>query len=297
MDTLSYKAAVTAVRAHRVRAELAARAVYERALGDETFYRADMAYRTAALDCGVGRITAADLDKARAARAAALARLGLTEADLEPKYDCPVCRDTGIADGRICKCAVDLFIRSAAGGLAVPLNDFAAVTPRPFQEKYYRILKSFAERFPATNKRVVLLLGGAGVGKTMLAGCVADTVVKRGYTVMAMTAFGFTDRMSRYHTTFDDSREGLLRPVLDCDLLILDDLGAEPVYRNVTREYLYLVVNERNTAGRHTLITSNLNIDGLTARYGERTASRLLDKSICYAAEIVGPDQRRAGGA
>ena len=291
MDTLSYKAAVTAVRAHRVRAELAARAVYERALGDETFYRADMAYRTAALDCGVGRITAADLDKARAARAAALARLGLTEADLEPKYDCPVCRDTGIADGRICKCAVDLFIRSAAGGLAVPLNDFAAVTPRPFQEKYYRILKSFAERFPATNKRVVLLLGGAGVGKTMLAGCVADAVVK------AMTAFGFTDRMSRYHTTFDDSREGLLRPVLDCDLLILDDLGAEPVYRNVTREYLYLVVNERNTAGRHTLITSNLDVDGLTARYGERTASRLLDKSICYAAEIVGPDQRRAGGA
>lgn len=297
MDTLSYKAAVTAVRAHRVRAELAARAVYERALGDETFYRADMAYRTAALDCGVGRITAADLDKARAARAAALARLGLTEADLEPKYGCPVCRDTGIADGRICKCAVDLFIRSAAGGLAVPLNDFAAVTPQPFQEKYYRILKSFAERFPATNKRVVLLLGGAGVGKTMLAGCVADAVVKRGYTVMAMTAFGFTDRMSRYHTTFDDSREGLLRPVLDCDLLILDDLGAEPVYRNVTREYLYLVVNERNTAGRHTLITSNLNVDGLTARYGERTASRLLDKSICYAAEIVGPDQRRAGGA
>ena len=81
-------------------------------------------------------------------------------------------------------------------------------------------------------------------------------------------------------------------PYLDCDLLAIDDLGTEAIYKNVTLEYLYMVINERQIAGKHTLITSNLSVNRLAERYGERIASRILDKKTCYAAEFSGKDIR-----
>lgn len=297
MQYESYAAAAAAVKLKRIRAELAARQIYDRALNDPTFYAADVALRTATLDYAVGKITSAALKKAETARAAALHKLGLTEADLNPQYECALCHDTGEHDGRPCKCAVDLFIKSAKDGLMIQPRAFDGITPAPGQEKTYRVLKSYAAKFPDTNKRVILLIGGAGVGKTTLAGCVADAVLNRGYSVMALSAFGFVNRMSAYHTTFDDSRAGLLQPALDCDLLIIDDLGTEPILKNVTREYFYLVINERNASGKHTLITTNLGSSDLVLRYGERTASRLFDKNICYAAGIGGEDLRRIKSA
>lgn len=293
MEYYSYKNAIAAVRARRDRAQLAARAAYEQALENPAFYEADKAYRAAVIDSATGKAAKAAVKSALAARSKALAAIGLTDADLAPKYQCAVCEDTGVRDGRPCKCAVDLFIRSAKDGVMIPLRKFDDLSPTPFQENVYRILKSYAAKFPATNKRVILLMGGAGVGKTVLAGCVADAVLARGYSVLALSAFGFVNRVSAYHTTFDDSRSGYLQPLLDCDLLIVDDLGTETMLKNITREYFYLVVNERNAAGKHTLFTTNLSPDELVARYGERTASRLFDKSICYAAGIVGKDLRK----
>lgn len=293
MEYASYKNAIAAVRARRDRAQLLARAAYEQALEDPAFYAAEKAYRAAVIDSATGKGTKAAVKAALAARSKALAAIGLSDADLAPKYACDACQDTGVKDGRPCKCAVDLFIRSARDGVMIPLKKFDDLTPTPFQENAYRILKSYAAKFPATNKRVILLLGGAGVGKTVLAGCVADAVLARGYSVLALSAFGFLNRVSGYHTTFDDSRNGYLQPLLDCDLLIIDDLGTETILKNITREYFYLVVNERNAAGKHTLITTNLSSDDLVMRYGERTASRLFDKNICFAAGIVGKDLRK----
>lgn len=61
-----------------------------------------------------------------------------------------------------------------------------------------------------------------------------------------------------------------LEPLIDCDLLIIDDLGTEPLYRNVSGEYLYTIINERKITKKHTLISTNLSLDDILNRYGER---------------------------
>ena len=111
---------------------------------------------------------------------------------------------------------------------------------------------------------------------------------------MALTAFAANNRFLKYHTTFNEDKSGWLDPMLDCSFLIIDDLGTESILKNVTLEYFYQIINERNTSGKLTLITTNLGHDDILARYGERIYSRLFDKSLSFAYSIKGKDIRKA---
>ncbi|MCI8435103.1 MAG: ATP-binding protein [Clostridia bacterium] len=293
---MDVSSAIETVRKNRAADLDRGRAVYERALSDPAFYAAEKAVRGAAIDLARGKIKKADLDKAKAERKNALDRLGLSETDFVPPPRCKTCGDTGLCDGKPCRCAVDLSIKSA-DTVELPKYTFdeldTAAVAGTQTEKTARILKAMCDKFPASNKRNFVLMGSTGVGKTFLAGCVADAVRKKGYSVVAVSAFSFVNKMLAYHTTFNDSKLSILTPFLECDLLIIDDLGTESILKNVTLEYLYLVVNERNNAGRHTLVTTNLNMDALSARYGDRIVSRLFDKRICYTVGLTGKDLRK----
>ena len=119
-------------------------------------------------------------------------------------------------------------------------------------------------------------------------------MLERGMSVMAVTAFAANDRFLKYHTTFDENKSAYLDTMLDCALLVIDDLGTESILKNVTLEYLYQLVNERNTRGKLTLITTNLFPDNILSRYGERIYSRLFDKSLSFTAYLTGKDIRKA---
>ena len=118
-------------------------------------------------------------------------------------------------------------------------------------------------------------MGKCGSGKTFLASCIASALSKNGFSVIMLSSFAFVNRMLKYHTTFDEDKLAYLEPLIDCDLLIIDDLGSENIFKNVTVEYLFHVVNERMNAGKHTVFTTNLDDDMIRTRYGERTYSRL----------------------
>ena len=232
-----------------------------------------------------------------------IGRLGLQNT-LFPAPHCSKCGDTGYCGGKICDCALSL--STSSDFISFPLHDFKDIDYSLFsQHDAARFRKAagdfeiiFGEKFPDTKKRIFSLLGKSGTGKTFLASCAASAVVKKGYSAVFVTAFKFVSDAAKYHTTFDDTRDGFLQPYLDCDLMIIDDLGTEAVYKNITLEYLYLVINERQLAGKHTMITSNLSMDRLGERYGDRIASRLLDKKTCYAAQFDGDDIRGIlGGA
>jgi len=62
--------------------------------------------------------------------------------------------------------------------------------------------------------------------------------------------------------------------------------------RNITVESLFTLLNERNAAGRHTVIATNLSPVQIKETYGERVASRLLDRSRCAAMMLEGKDLR-----
>lgn len=91
---------------------------------------------------------------------------------------------------------------------------------------------------------------------------------------------------------FPEQKQSYFNALIDPDVLILDDLGTEPLLKNVTLEYLYIILNERSRLGRLTVITTNLNIEGILKRYKERIFSRLLNKHESLAVYIDGEDLR-----
>ena len=83
--------------------------------------------------------------------------------------------------------------------------------------------------------------------------------------------------------------------LLETPLLLVDDLGTEPLMRNITVEYLFLLINERMEAGLSTMVTTNLNPAQILERYGERVCSRLFDRASALAIRLEGKDLRLHG--
>ena len=75
-------------------------------------------------------------------------------------------------------------------------------------------------------------------------------------------------------------------------MLVIDDLGVEPILNNVTTENLLTILNERKNSGLHTIISTNLDTEGIRLKYGERVWSRLFDRDDTLARAIEGDDLR-----
>ena len=301
---MNYQKAIDIINSRRRAAQTEAAARYDTALEDAGFYAAECALRAAQLKTATDKSKAAqdNLKKTQKARAAALLKLKLTDADFAPRYSCKLCGDCGMIGGSLCNCAKNLAIETSLKNTAALIDNaefettgFTVFDPseRPKIQKIYAHMQEYCQKFRTTERRNVLLLGNTGTGKTHLISCICNRLIKRGENVFALTAFELINRALAYHTTFDEKKLSYLAPVLSCDLLVIDDLGTESIFKNVTLEYLYLIINERLIKARHTVITTNLSPDALQARYGARIASRLLDKKHTYVAALGGSDIRK----
>ena len=75
-------------------------------------------------------------------------------------------------------------------------------------------------------------------------------------------------------------------------VLIIDDLGVEPILNNITLNYFYTILNERMIANKSTIINSNLMPNEVLDRYGERIFSRIMNKKCGLVLEYKGEDRR-----
>lgn len=238
---------------------------------------------------------------------ALLSRAGLPEDALELKYRCDKCRDTGYvgdAPARFCDCFEARLTRrqhedgTMAGLDAQNFDRFDATVAPEADGQRERLVKAgmlcrrYADDFPDTEYRNLLLTGEGGLGKTFLLNCVFERVTARGCAAIRITAFRMFEAMRRQHIGNDAGFEGF-SALIDVPLLLIDDLGAEPMMRNITVEYLFTLLNERMAANRHTVVATNLTPVQLKERYGERVASRLLDRSQTAAVQLKGKDLRR----
>lgn len=233
-----------------------------------------------------------------------LKALGLPEDDLELKYRCPVCKDTGYvgdAPARFCECfETRLRARRHEDGSMAGTDEqnFERFDLNRFPEEggqraqmalARRLCEEYADHFPETRYRNLLLTGAGGLGKTYLLNCIYARVCDRGLSAVRVTAFKLFESMRRQHMGDSESEFASLT---EAPLLLIDDLGTEPMMRNITVEYLFLLLNERTAAKRHTVIATNLTATQLQERYGERVSSRLLDRSVCGVVQLRGKDLR-----
>ena len=298
-----YQAALRTVSARRQRAKAAAQDARAQAEAAVPGLRAaEDALRACGVRCalagarGAGRAeAAAPLAEARQKRDALLAASGRSPQALEPKFTCPLCQDTGVAQGKTCQCVRREMQRlrreeiEAMSSLSVTRFDTMKLdyypntrdpqtgrSVRQYMAELLADLQDYAAAFDLDSENL-MLTGNAGLGKTHAALAVAGAALDKGYDVIYISSPDFFSRVETLHFGSDPAgeKDALLETVTGADLLILDDLGTE-FNSSFVISTLYSLLNDRLGRRRPTILTTNIT-DGtlLEKLYTEKVASRI----------------------
>lgn len=229
-------------------------------------------------------------------RRALLEKAGYPADYLDPIYSCPKCRDTGWVGERMCGCLLRLYKQEQTAELAPLLRD-GDETFETFRLDYYspvagpgekgssmdqmrRVLqscKAYARDFGPCSPNL-LFTGAPGLGKTFLSAAIARVVAAKGAGVAYDTVTPLLGAFERERFSRDTDEQAdaasRVRQLMTCDLLILDDLGTE-MPTVFTQSALYNLLDGRLRAEKKTIISTNLDRDGIRERYGAALASRL----------------------
>lgn len=213
----------------------------------------------------------------------------------EPRYECDLCKDVGYVGIKMCSCMRNRLIEAgmASSGLAALMKkqsfenfslDYYKQNPKDYEimRAVLQTLRNYASEFSigteAPASASLLLWGGTGLGKTHLSTAIAGKVIERGYDVYYNSAVGMLSdfeqrRFGNGLISGEGSSDDTARYV-ECDLLILDDLGTE-VVNQFTVSCLYHVINTRLNLQKPTIVSTNLSIAELRKIYNDRITSRL----------------------
>ena len=165
------------------------------------------------------------------------------------------------------------------------------------QKKALRLAGDFTQNFPAVDQGL-LLTGPVGVGKTHLAVSIIKGLTERGFPCL-FYEFGslLKEIQDSYNPSTKSSELAVLAPVLNTDVLVLDELGASKPTDWVLDTMAH-IINTRYNENRFTIFTTNYpderSADGketLEDRVGVRVRSRIFE--MCRSVRIDGDDYRR----
>ena len=214
---------------------------------------------------------------------------------LDEKEDCPRCRDTGFAGTEPCDCLMEIYRKEQARELSALTrlqgenfdsfqlfwysNDRneSGISPRAHMRAVLEYCRSYARSFSSRSDNL-LFTGGPGLGKTFLSACIAGTVSENGHSVVYQTAgevFSAFEKARFGKGEQEEEAEAALNRLMNCDLLILDDLGTE-MTNSLTVAGLYELINTRLSGGKKTIISTNLTPSELAGRYSPQVSSRIL---------------------
>lgn len=234
---------------------------------------------------------------------------GISGKELEVKYQCTDCLDTGyIGDNQknLCHCVVNKAVNNTIVSQNLledatfdnfdetifPKNEKVDKEGRNQREHILHVksrAQSWCDEFPNTKKKQTLFIGATGVGKSYMVSCIAHNIIKKGYSVVNATASGINEAKLKTINDRDSSAMGLFK---SCDLLIIDDLGVESMLRNITVETLYEIIEYRLANKKHTITCTNLSMTKLQERYGYRIVSRISSTKNTALMQILGKDLR-----
>ena len=236
-----------------------------------------------------------DLKDLREQKALIIRAAGYPDDYLELHYRCPDCRDTGLIDGRKCHCFLqaqmkllhaqsnleDVLERENFKALSYEYYDDTEILPQlgitnaAYMRRVVAGCREFVRDFDKKHDNL-LFTGSTGVGKTFLTNCIARELMDDFHSVIYLTASDLFDVFSRNKFDYDNAEDmkDMYRFILDCDLLIIDDLGTE--LNNSFTSQLFYCINERMNMSRSTIISTNLTLARLRDSYTDRVTSRIM---------------------
>lgn len=259
----------------------------------------------------------AELADLKEQKALLLKANGFSADYMEMHYRCPDCKDTGYVDGKKCHC-----FRQAQMKLLYAQSNIEEIVKREnfdtFSYKYFddtvplpgmgeteaehmrevvKLCRQYIDEFKE-NKGNILFTGTTGVGKTFLTNCIARELMEGYYSVIYLSANDLFDVFSRtkFSRQEDDEMKDMYEYILDCDLLIIDDLGTE-LNNSFTSSQLFYCINERLLRKKGTIISTNLSLNMLQDLYTDRVASRIMSnyRMIPLYGEDIRIKKRRNG--
>lgn len=132
-------------------------------------------------------------------------------------------------------------------------------------------------------RKSLYIVGGAGRGKTHLIAAQARELVKaQNYNFYFISAARLFDLLAGAAFNHDD-REGteyeILKRCTNVGILFLDDLGQHGASKWIISK-LYLIIDQRYSNDRPTIVTSNYGLKEIQSRLGEPISSRLSESRI-----------------
>lgn len=211
---------------------------------------------------------------------------------LDVKYKCSKCKDTGYIGNKKCSCFKQKLINSLykqsnlkdilrkenfdmfdIGLYSEKVDETYGISPRKNMEEVFSYCINYVNKFDSIDENL-LFIGNPGIGKTFLSHCIAKDLLDKAKTVIYQTTPNLIEliRSIKFNDQLDNE---LLNDFLDCDLLILDDLGTEQ-NNSFSQTELFNVINGRLIRSKKTIISTNILMQELPGHYPERIRSRIL---------------------
>lgn len=230
-----------------------------------------------------------------------IANLGYPMDYTDVHYTCTACSDTGFIGTKMCNCLKELLImkniKSSGMGKLIEKQSFDNFElgiyegrDRELMENNLKKAKEYVNSF-ARDGGNLLFIGTTGTGKTHLSSAIAKEIIHQGFGVIYDSAQNIiSDFENDKFKSGYGPHENVSDKYLECDLLIIDDLGTE-FTNQFTTSCLYNLINTRQNKGLSTIISTNLSAKELAGKYEGRIYSRLVssDYDVCV---FSGKDRR-----
>ncbi len=227
-----------------------------------------------------------------------LSAFGFPADYMEMHYICPECQDTGYIDGKKCRCfkkeeirllysqsnIEEVLLRENFDSFSYEYYDDRVVIPEiqmtvaDYMRQVHTWCKEYVENFEKKGGNLIFT-GSTGVGKTFLTNCIAKALIDQYQSVIYLSSNDLFDVFSKnkFHYDTEEEMKDMYQYILDCDLLIIDDLGTE-LNNTFVSSQLFYCINERLLRKKSTIISTNLSMTMLRDTYSDRISSRIISQ-------------------